>query len=152
YNDAYTEILGDKHPWALGQAAREAWPEIWGLIDARIAKVTGEGEAIWLEDELLPARRHGFTQERYFNFAISPIRGEGDVIAGIFNMLTETSCRVISERRTRLLRRVQEGVAAARTAYEACTRAAELLIGGTEDVPFCLIYKVASEAATRQAE
>src|SRR5262249_34369019 len=143
---------GERHPRALGQPIREVWPEFWGLTGSRIAKLMDEGEAIWPEDELLPMRRHGFIEERYFNFTFSPIRGEGDVIAGIFNMVNETSGPVILERRTRLLRRLKQGIAAARDAYEACTRAVELLIGGTEDVPFCLIYRVTGKAAARHAE
>src|SRR5208337_2847020 len=101
YNDAWSSTLGDKHPWALGRTAREVWPEIWHLIGAQFAKVIGEGEAIWSEDELLPMRRRGYTEECYFNFTISPIRGEGGAVAGIFNAAIETSGWVISERRTR---------------------------------------------------
>jgi hypothetical protein len=29
YNDAYRPILGGKHPWALGQPAKQVWREIW---------------------------------------------------------------------------------------------------------------------------
>src|SRR5689334_8101994 len=32
YNDAWSSIPGDKHPWALGRPAREAWSEIWDII------------------------------------------------------------------------------------------------------------------------
>ena len=32
YNDAYGPILGDKHPWALGRPAGEAWAEVWEQI------------------------------------------------------------------------------------------------------------------------
>lgn len=32
YNDAWSPILGAKHPWALGRPAREVWPEIWDTI------------------------------------------------------------------------------------------------------------------------
>ena len=62
YNDAWSSILGEKHPWALGRTAREVWPEIWHLIGARFANVIGEGEAICSEDDLLPMRRRGYTE------------------------------------------------------------------------------------------
>src|SRR6185437_14505037 len=32
YNDAYTELIGDKHPAALGSSAREVFGEIWDVI------------------------------------------------------------------------------------------------------------------------
>ena len=141
YNDAWSPILGDKHAWALGRTAREVWPEIWDLIGARFAKVTGEGEAIWLEDEFLPLRRHGYTEEGYFNGTISPIRGEGGAVAGIFHAVTGTGDRAAG-RRARLLRKLAEGTAAARSAHEVYARAAEILASGADDVPFCLIYQL----------
>ena len=152
YNDAYSAFLGDKHPWALGQPAHQVWPEIWDLLGARFAKVTGGGEAICFGDEPLPVHRHGFTGERYFNFAVSPIRGEVDLVAGIFNTVAETTCRVIGERRARLLRRLEEGLTAARTTDEVCKAAVELLTGGAWDVPFCLIYRVTGEPGARHLE
>src|SRR4051812_21558563 len=41
YNDSYAEILGAKHPIALGHRFRDVWSEIWTdispLIDAAMA-------------------------------------------------------------------------------------------------------------------
>ena len=49
YNDAYAEILGAKHPAALGARFHDIWSEIWPdispLIDAALA-----GEAIYREN------------------------------------------------------------------------------------------------------
>ena len=39
YNDAYAPTLGAKHPWALGQSARQVWAEIWEAIGPRIDTV-----------------------------------------------------------------------------------------------------------------
>src|SRR5262245_33328963 len=43
YNDAWRPILGDKHPWALGRAAQEVWPEIWDAIEPVFADVMNDG-------------------------------------------------------------------------------------------------------------
>ncbi len=32
YNDAFVPILGARHPAALGQFAKDCWPEIWDTI------------------------------------------------------------------------------------------------------------------------
>src|SRR5689334_12622587 len=49
YNDAYSEILGIKHPTALGDRFHDIWAEIWPdispLIDAAM-----RGEATYRED------------------------------------------------------------------------------------------------------
>src|SRR5208337_5304941 len=31
YNDGYAQILGTKHPWALGKPVRDVWSEIWHI-------------------------------------------------------------------------------------------------------------------------
>jgi hypothetical protein len=77
YNDAWSPIPGGKHPWALGRPAREVWPEIWDAIGPLFEHVFATGEGTWSEDQLLPMRRHGYTEECYFNFTFSPICGEG---------------------------------------------------------------------------
>ena len=41
YNDGYRPILGDKHPWALGLPAREAWPEVWSQIEPFHRQIIG---------------------------------------------------------------------------------------------------------------
>ena len=46
YNDGYRLILGEKHPWALGRPAREAWAEVWPQIEPLHRQIlSGESEA-----------------------------------------------------------------------------------------------------------
>src|SRR3712207_5017072 len=45
YNDAWRELIGDKHPSALGRPAREVFPEIWGTIGPMFDRVLSTGEA-----------------------------------------------------------------------------------------------------------
>jgi hypothetical protein len=58
YNDAYAEILSDKHPRALGIRFSDIWSEIWSdispLIDAAMA-----GRATYQEDMPLLMNRKG---------------------------------------------------------------------------------------------
>ena len=58
YNDSYAEILGAKHPSALGSRFHDIWSEIWPdispLVDAAMA-----GEATYREDLPLFMNRKG---------------------------------------------------------------------------------------------
>ncbi|HYO51486.1 ATP-binding protein [Archangium sp.] len=146
YNDAWSPIPGGKHPWALGRGAQEVWPEIWDTIGPLFEQVMTTGEATYSEHGLLPMHRHGYTEECYFNFTFSPIRGEGGRVEGVFNAVMETTYQVISERRTRVLRELGERTAAARSAEEACALAASSLGSEPHDVPFCALYLVDEEA------
>ncbi len=140
YNDAYRPILGmTKHPKAMGQAGRECWPEIWHVIGPMLEGVMTCGEATWSEDQLLPLDRNGYVEECYFTFSYSPISHEAGGVGGVFTAVTETTERVLSERRLSCLRGLAEYTAPANTAEEACTRAIEML-RDHPDVPFSALY------------
>ena len=53
YNDAYSTVLGAKHPRALGRPGREVWSEIWSEIapnlEAGWAQVRGNSRLDWSE-------------------------------------------------------------------------------------------------------
>lgn len=108
------------------------------------------GEGVWQEDQLLPMHRHGYTEECYFNFTFSPIRGEHGSVEGIFNAVVETTFRVIGERRERTLRELAERVAGVRTEEEVYLAAVEVLASNANDIPFCLIYRLQPDQADPQ--
>ena len=145
YNDAWSPIPGEKHPGALGRPGREVWPEIWDQIGPLFEKVQATGEGVWQQDQLLPMHRHGYTEECYFNFTFSPVRGEDGSVEGIFNAVVETTFRVISERRERVLRILAERLATARSEQDIFEIAAPALAGSSADFPFCLLYRLTNE-------
>jgi signal transduction histidine kinase len=140
YNDAWSSIPGEKHPWALGRPAKEVWPEIWDVIGPLFAQVFATGTATYLQDSLLLMRRHGYTEECYFNYTFTPIRGEGGVIEGVFNAVIETTYRVIAERRSALLRETAQALAGLRSVREICVRSANTLAAPGLDATFTLVY------------
>jgi signal transduction histidine kinase len=148
YNDAYAEILGKKHPWALGRPCREVWSEIWEVIAPMLQGVLATGEATWSEDQLLFLERRGYPEECYFSFSFSPVRGATGAVDGIFTAVIENTRRVLGERRLRTLRDLGSAVADARSAQEACRRAAARLADNPTDVPFAALYLI-DEAAGR---
>jgi PAS domain S-box-containing protein len=115
YNDAYAEILGAKHPRAMGRPFHEIWAEIWPdispLIDAAMA-----GHATYRQDLPLVMNRRGYDEQTWFTFSYSPVREEAGNVAGMFCAVSETTRRVVAERELRELnetleRRVDEALA-----------------------------------------
>jgi signal transduction histidine kinase len=147
YNDAYAEILGKKHPWALGRPCRDVWSEIWNVIAPMLDGVRATGEATWSEDQLLFLERGGYPEECYFSFSFSPVWGAPGAVEGIFTAVIENTRRVVSERRLQLLRDVGARTGDAKTAEEACAMAAATLAAHGKDVPFALLYLTAGETA-----
>ncbi|MEV0587865.1 SpoIIE family protein phosphatase [Nonomuraea sp. NPDC050310] len=147
YNDAYLPVLGAKHPASLGQAARECWHEAWTVIGPMLEQVLYQGKATYSTDLLLILQRSGFAEECYFTFSYSPIRAESGGIGGVFCAVTETTERVVTERRLALIRELGERARSATTAAEACARAAGVLSGHPADVPFALLYLLDGDRA-----
>jgi signal transduction histidine kinase/ActR/RegA family two-component response regulator len=104
YNDPYAEILGAKHPAALGARFYDIWSEIWPdispLIDAAM-----RGHATYREDLPLLMNRKGYDEQTWFTFSYSPVRDETGGVAGMFCACHETTEKVVAEQ---ALRRNQE--------------------------------------------
>ncbi len=97
YNDAYSPILGGKHPAALGEPFQRVWSDIWvdlvPLIDQALA-----GDANYLENLHLVMERHGYREDTWYTFSYSPIRDETGEVGGMFCACTETTKQVLLER------------------------------------------------------
>lgn len=116
YNDAYRPVFGSKHPTALGKPAREAWSEIWDVLEPLFGGVVNDGEAFWAKDHLFALERHGYAEETYFDVSYDPVRDETGRVGGVFCIVSETTGRVIGGRRLAALRdlgRVGNGAASA---------------------------------------
>lgn len=141
YNDGYRPSLGStKHPQALGQPGRDCWPEIWPIIGPQIEAVMERGESTWNEDHLVPINRNDRLEEVYWTYSYSPIRKEDGEVGGVLVVVTETTGRVVGERRLRLLGELASATRAAQTAEEACAAATRVLADTPNDLPFALLY------------
>lgn len=98
YNDAYVPILGDKHPAALGQPFQKIWSEIWTDI-VPMVEAAMDGKATYFEDLPLLMNRKGHDEQTWFTFSYSPARDESGEVTGVFCACTETTDRVLADRR-----------------------------------------------------
>jgi signal transduction histidine kinase/DNA-binding response OmpR family regulator len=142
YNDAYRPVLGKKHPSALGLPVREVWSELWETgLRTLFEGVLNTGEAFWASDWPFYMERRGFPEETFFDISYDPVRDESGKVAGLFCIVSETTARVISERRLSTLRDLSLAAAVERKSVEeACRTVAEILSNNRHDIPFALIY------------
>lgn len=141
YNDAWSSIPGNKHPWALGHTAKEVWPDIWEAIEPQFEKAFS-GESGGSKDALLPMHRHGYTEECYFDFTFTPVYGEKGTVEGVFNAVIETTYRVINERRTAFLKDLAINITDAHSTKELFTETINFIRSFPQDIPFALLYTV----------
>lgn len=148
YNDAYSPVLGIKHPWALGKPARECWSEIWDdLLGPLFEKVIKTGEAFWAKDHPFFLKRHGYSEETYFDVSYDPIRDEKGHVGGIFCIVSETTGRVLGERRLMTLRELGARTAEAPTFEVILSRAAKAISINPSDIPYALLYLLEEDQA-----
>ena len=98
YNDAYAPILGKRHPAALGLPTARVWPELWGDIEPLVDR-TFAGESCVFRDQSLLMTRHGYEEETWWDFAYSPVHDEQGRVAGLFNVTSDSTDRVLALRR-----------------------------------------------------
>ena len=139
YNDAWSTIPGDKHPWALGRPGAEVWPEIWGGLKPEFESVLQTGESIRKPDALLLMYRYGYLEECYFDYTLSPIKAVDGSIGGVFNAVIETTYKYINERRKNLLHHLLLANLS-RSISESIPNIQLLLEEAKDDIVFTLLF------------
>ncbi len=142
YNDGWRPILGaNKDRIALGNRGEDVWAEVWDVLKPMFDQVLDTGKATWTDDGLLLVNRYGFTEEAYFTWSYSPIRDDDGKVGGVFTAVTETTRRVVGERRLKTLRELSERTSEeAKTTEDALRAAAATLAENPFDFSFVLIY------------
>ena len=140
YNDGYADVLGPRHPWALGRGARETWAELWDVIGPQTDTVMQRGAATWNDRVLLNMERKGYAEETYFTFSYSPCFNDEGEVGGVICTCTDETHRVLGERRLRTLSGLAGAMADSRNPQEACAGAARALAANSHDLPFVLFY------------
>ncbi len=153
YNDAYLPSFGrGKHPAAMGQRGEECWGEIWPIIWPQIDAVMRHATPSWNEDHLVPIFRNGRIEEVYWTYGYSPVFREDGQVGGTLVVCTETTSRVVAQRRQRTLQALREATDRAADTDAVMRSAAQVLRAARQDVPFALLYLRGASGEARQVE
>ncbi|MFI0776763.1 SpoIIE family protein phosphatase [Streptomyces sp. NPDC021212] len=143
YNEGYAAIIGSKHPGALGRSGEDVFPENWELSAAPLFETVRESRKPSLvTDRSFAIQRRGFLEQSYFDVSFQPLLLEGGTVGGVLCVVTETTARVLSERRLRLLAGLGARTAGLRTPQNVARTVAEMLDIHRDDVPFTAFYLV----------
>ncbi|RUT01238.1 hypothetical protein DSM106972_067890 [Dulcicalothrix desertica PCC 7102] len=150
YNDAFSSVLGVKHPYVLGTPARSCWSEIWETLEPLLNGVVETGEAFWAQDYLFLIDRSGYIEETYFDISYDPVRDESGGVGGVFCIVRENTGRVLGDRRLETLRDLAIQTAQTNTAEAACEQAAVVLSQNPFDISFALLYSLDADGIARR--
>jgi signal transduction histidine kinase/CheY-like chemotaxis protein len=97
YNEAYIDVLGAKHPSAMGRPFERIWSEIWHDVGPLAARALA-GEATYQVNLPLRMYRNGYDEDTWFTFSYSPVRDEHGVVQGVYCACVETTVQVLAEK------------------------------------------------------
>jgi len=135
YNQAYVELIADKHPAALGACAQDVFPEAWDTIGPMLHDVLAGGETTWSEEVLLPLNRAGYLEECWFSFSYSAVRDPDARTVGVVDISIETTASVVVRRRLQLLNRLSSELAMVDRVGDVPARALAVLGTDRADLP-----------------
>jgi signal transduction histidine kinase/FixJ family two-component response regulator len=146
YNKAYSALTPD-HPSTFGKPAREVWAGIWDYIQP-IAERCLAGLTTYKQDDYIQIATFGdgHKLEQYFTSRWVPIAHKDGQIFGLFNQATDTTERILAERRLETIREMSEQILVARTSREFYDSIVDVFNQNVKDAPFVLCYSVASQA------
>ncbi|HET6530494.1 MAG TPA: SpoIIE family protein phosphatase [Actinoplanes sp.] len=140
YNDSYIVTMGGKHPGHIGRPGREMWAEAWSVLQDLFDGVAATDESYWASDYLFMLHRYGFLEETYFDISYDPIRTADGSVGGVMCIVTETTGRVLNERRVRTLSALGSRLADPADQVGLGARVGEVLGENDADVPFAALY------------
>ncbi|MBW4452296.1 MAG: response regulator [Nostoc indistinguendum CM1-VF10] len=140
YNDAYSQLIGEKHPAALGIDIRITLAEAWDTLGPMIETVMSTGVANLTPALLLLLERSGYREESYFSVSHAPAEDDSGQIVGMLAVCSEVTQQVLGNRRLRLLRDLSSKAGATQSVEATCLDALAVIPSSPMDVPFALLY------------
>lgn len=149
YNDRARPFFGDKHPSSLGAPAAQVLAEVWDQLGPMIEGVLASGQPTYAEDRavILERQAGGLLEEAYFTWSYIPTRDETGGFGGIFTIASETTRKVLADRRLGTLREVSIRTGLDKDVETFFQSLEEVFWQAQADLPFALIYLVKESKA-----
>jgi len=83
YNDVCAQLIGDRHPAALGMPASVLYADVWVSVGPQFLAALNEGVSTGSRNQPLPVNRGGHYEDHRFDFTANPVRDEHGQIGGV---------------------------------------------------------------------
>ncbi|KAG4441101.1 hypothetical protein IFR05_003391 [Cadophora sp. M221] len=148
YNEAYTHLIGQKHPALQGQDPKIEFSEIWDHFEKLLARQRETAQTTVEANAFLLLHRHGFLEETYFSWKFVPIIGNEGWVVGSHATVVEVTREVIGDRRLSDVQSLSREVSLSRTIKDLWTRLMRGIENADKDIPIALLYSVADSATS----
>ncbi|TWF81343.1 anti-anti-sigma factor [Pseudonocardia hierapolitana] len=146
YNDAFAALAGRAHPGALGRPGAIGFADVWPVVGPAVTRVLETGIGVHVDEQPLVLQRGDSPEETYWTLTHSPVRGEDGEVFAVLTSTTETTARVVADRRQEMLRALGDlspvRLAPAGHAIERVAVAAlDVLARNPQDIPFAAVCR-----------
>ncbi|QRV93187.1 protein-histidine kinase [Ceratobasidium sp. AG-Ba] len=153
YNDAYSQVIGHKHPYLYGQRASVGWAELWDTLGPRMKSLMA-GQALSKTDDLMFF--HSLTaaklpMETYHSWVWVPCADESGKVLGVLNYSIDTTPKVIATRRMDCLRELGSSAMRSANRTEYYQAALTTLEQYPHDAPFAMFYSITLEPSNQDS-
>ena len=143
YNDAFDQCFaGDRLPGGIGRRGMDCWGELWPNMARGITGVMDQGAATWYTDKLVPVWRAGRMEDVYWTYGYSPAFDDALAVGGVLVTATDTTSRVLGERRQQLLARMAAAMAGSHSLPEIARNALAVANDAPGDLVRALICRL----------
>jgi PAS domain-containing protein len=143
YNEAYTELIGSKHPAMQGGDPAVELAEVWDYYDSMLATQRETFLTVQDKNIQLFLKRRGFLEETYFTYKFVPIIGAEGYVVGSHVSVVETTHEVISSRRLATVNALKEGISSAKDIHALWCKIIKGLEHAQYDIPLVMLYSIA---------
>jgi PAS domain S-box-containing protein len=104
YNDAYAlRVDLEASSIALGRPAADTWKHGWAMIQPLAEHVVAAGTSKTYNNFAFNIERNGRLEEAYWNYSLTPVRDDDNVVQGVLLLSNEVTERTIITRRQQTL-------------------------------------------------
>lgn len=140
YNEAYTLLIGNKHPSLQGQDPKIGFAEIWDHFDKILRTGEETGETHVGDNQMLLLHRYGFLEETYYSWKFVPMVGEEGYVVASYATVVEVTREVISDRRLSFIRQLSQQMVKAEDLSTFWPNLLEGLEKNDKDIPIAILY------------
>lgn len=139
YNEAYAELVGERHPAALGRPIREAFPETYSMTLSIVDEVVSTGRASVEKGFCMPLMRDGRLLEIHMSWIVVPFPKKSS-LTGFSVILRDETEKRVSDRRLQTSHQLSMALTMASDISSLWETILTSLRDRDYDCPFALLY------------
>jgi signal transduction histidine kinase len=145
YNEAYSHIIGQKHPALQGQDPHVVVAKTWDKFDAILREGQRTGKSHIGDNQMVFLTHHGYLEETYYSWKFLPMLGEDSTIIASYAAVMDVTRQTLAQRRNCSIRGLRKLMANTVDLGSFWASLIEGLKSNDKDVPMLMAYSATNQ-------